>query len=61
MDGEISGIQKMYLLLLINPYTTYYNHQENNSLQQVRNMLLLKLHAAFVNHQLCVVLTATEV
>lgn len=32
----------MYLLLFINPYTTYYNHQENNSLQQVS-----KKHAAF--------------
>lgn len=42
MDREISGIPKMYLLLFINPYTTYYNHQENNSLQQVS-----KKHAAF--------------
>lgn len=24
---------KMHLLLFISPYTTYFNHQENNSLQ----------------------------
>lgn len=43
---QIFQNSKMYLLLFINnkntPYTTYSNHKENNSPQQVK-----KKHAAF--------------